>query len=356
MSLKTGSTCPCARSRDTSSPSVGVPIMASPRGRVPRALLQVLVLPALVAVDERRPWRPGESVCPTLPNFETADLFPIRSPLIVADYLSVAARGRSFCEIGTRNGDVMGCVSRFARSVTAIEMDEGYCAKLRARGFGVACQRIEDIPIEDFPTADVYYWWPSDAGGQNELVRPQPPPSTSLHLSLHLSRPRRPLSGCIATRASAWVGSRPLSLSRARAQWLRIVARALRHKAARATVYVGFDVHWQPDMGVLPNLLRKYNGTVERLYFDEGGAISGRAVESPIYNAAHNKLEASLAHPFFARPGHWGVFLVARFDIGPEMWRRMRNLPFAHPEFRPRRKSAWRGGGGGGFGGGRVAT
>ena len=268
--------------------------------RVPRALLLVLALHVLMAVDERPTWRTGESVCPTLPNFEVADLFPIRSPLIVADYLSVAAKGKSFCEIGTRNGDVMGCVSRFARSVTAIEMDQGYCTKLRARGFGVACQRLEDIPIEDFPTADVYYWWPSDAGGQNEL-------------------------------------------------WLRIVSRALRYKTAKATVYVGFDVHWQPDMAVLPMLLRKYNGTVERLFFDEGGAIAGHAKESKIYQKAQNKLEASLAHPFYSRPGHWGVFLVARFDIGPEMWRRMRNMPFAHPEFRPRRK---RGGGGGG----RVAT
>ena len=25
------------------------------------------------------------------------------------------------------------------------------------------------LQAADFPVADVYYWWPSDAGGQNEL-------------------------------------------------------------------------------------------------------------------------------------------------------------------------------------------
>ena len=116
--------------------------------------------------------------------------------------------------------------------------------------------------------------------------------------------------------------------------WLRIIARALRQKQAPASVFIGFDSHWKPDMGVLPMLLQKYNGTVERLFFDEGGAVVGRDLSSPTYRAAQNKLEASLQRPFFDRPGHWGVFHVARFDVGPELWRRMRVVPFEHPEFR----------------------
>ena len=111
-------------------------------------------------------------------------------------------------------------------------MDPGYCAKLRSRGFGVACERVEDIPREDFPVAEAYYWWPSDAHGQNEL-------------------------------------------------WLRIVARALRAQGRRASVFVGFDTHWEPDMSNLPLLVRKYNGTVTRLFFDEGGAVHGPARGSP---------------------------------------------------------------------------
>jgi len=86
-------------------------------------------------------------------------------------------------------------------------------------------------------------------------------------------------------------------------------------------------------MKSLPFLARKYNGTVERIFFDEGGDVAGHATASPTYQAAANKLEASIAHPFYDRPGHWGVFLVGRFEIGPEMWRRMRAQPFTHPEF-----------------------
>lgn len=238
----------------------------------------------MMPASPRPTWQAGVSVCPELPGFVLEDLYPIRSPLIVADYLSERVRGKSFCEIGTRNGDVMGCVSRSAASVTAIEMDEAYCSKLRQRGFGVACQKIEDIPVPSFPLAHVYYWWPSDAGGQNEL-------------------------------------------------WLRIVARALRVRGWRASVYIGFDAHWKPDLDYLPGLVKKYNGTVSRLFFDEGGAVRGPAVGSDVYRLAAHKLEASIQKPFFDRPGHWGVFHVGRFDIGPEMWRRMRAIPFHHPEF-----------------------
>jgi hypothetical protein len=97
---------------------------------------------------------------------------------------------------------------------------------------------------------------------------------------------------------------------------------------------------------------------VTRLFFDEGGALSGPALQSRVYQQATHKLTASVAKPFFDRPGHWGAFHVARFDIGPEFWRRMRNVGFSHPEL-----SKWatrnagllgRGGGGGGGSGERT--
>ena len=242
------------------------------------ASLQPLVATA------RPNWVAGDSVCHTFPDFAPADLFPIRSPLVAADYIGSQVQGKAFCEIGTRNGDVMSCVSKFASSVTAIEMDPGYCAKLRSRGFGVACERVEDIPREDFPVAEAYYWWPSDAHGQNEL-------------------------------------------------WLRIVARALRAQGRRASVFVGFDTHWEPDMSNLPLLVRKYNGTVTRLFFDEGGAVHGPARGSPVYDKATHKLLASIEKPFFSRPGHWGIFHVARFDVGPSLWAIMRANPYSHPDY-----------------------
>ena len=258
--------------------------MKSEREQEAEKHMAATAIAAALVLAARPTWEAGESVCPSFPGFEVADLYPIRSPLIVADFLAEQVRGRKFCEIGTRNGDVMGCVAHYASSVTAIEMDEGYCKKLRARGFTVACDMFEQIPVSTWPVADVYYWWPSDAGGQNEL-------------------------------------------------WLRILARALRARGARATVYIGADGHWKPDLQYLPELVRKYNGTVTRLFFDEGGALTGPAKASRIYQKATHKLEASVEKPFFDRPGHWGAFHVARFDVGPELWRRMRTVHFSHPEY-----------------------
>ena len=103
---------------------------------------------------ERPVYAVAPSVCHSLPNFQAVDLFPIRSPLAVADFLGPRLRGHSFAEIGTRNGDVMSCLAHFAKEVIAVEMDEGYCRKLRSRGYTVVCQNSETIPLTDFPMAD----------------------------------------------------------------------------------------------------------------------------------------------------------------------------------------------------------
>ena len=86
------------------------------------------------------------------------DTYPTRSPLAVADFLAPHLAGRSLCEIGTRNGDIMSCLSHFAREVTAIELDKEYCKKLSERGFRVLCKPIETLGHLDLGHCDVYYW------------------------------------------------------------------------------------------------------------------------------------------------------------------------------------------------------
>ena len=107
----------------------------------------------------------------------------------------------------------MSCLSHFTKQLTSVEMDEGYCTKLRSRGISVVCDNVERIRASAFPMADVYYWWPSDTGGQNELwllliarhlrqrersakvctanpnpkPKPKPKPSLSLTLTLTLT-------------------------------------------------------------------------------------------------------------------------------------------------------------------------
>ena len=77
------------------------------------------------------PWQTGQSACNRTLGFSIEDLYPVRSPLVVADFLAEHVRGKRFVEIGTRNGDVLSCVSHAASQVTAIEMDDKYCSKLR---------------------------------------------------------------------------------------------------------------------------------------------------------------------------------------------------------------------------------
>jgi hypothetical protein len=138
------------------------------------------------------------------------DLFPIRSPLVVADFLLSHVRGKAFIEIGTRSGDVMACLSHYAGSATAVERAENYCKKLRERNLTVLCKDVETFTARTWPAGDVYYWWPDDAGGQSEL-------------------------------------------------WLQMTARAMRaQQRTGASVFIGFDAWWKPDMDNLRRLLRLY--------------------------------------------------------------------------------------------------
>merc|ERR1712087_752204 len=97
----------------------------------------------VLAVLGAHAWQVAPSACESLPGFKAADLYPIRSPLAVADFLVSRAAGGSLCEIGTRRGDIMSCIHEHNISVTAIEMDRVYCRMLRMRGFGAVCKRVE---------------------------------------------------------------------------------------------------------------------------------------------------------------------------------------------------------------------
>ena len=222
-------------------------------------------------------WSPPPSQCWSLPGFMTVDQYPVRSPLAIADYLSSRVRNLNFCEIGTRNGDIMECLKHYAKSgarllhtalsaspkscshahrpgcaVTAVEMDHTYCRKLRQRGFRVICKPIENVPPAELADCQVYFWWPMQADPQNEA-------------------------------------------------WLRLLIDAHRQSGMNASVYVAHDTHWALDMKVLPMLVKAYDGDVARVFFDEGGELSG---------------EASYSQSFHSRPGRWGVFHVARFEVG----------------------------------------
>ena len=106
------------------------------------------------------PYTFGQSVCWSQPGFKSADEYPIRSPMTMADALLPEIRGKTFVEIGTRNGDLFSCLARFAKRSWAVEMVPEYCASLRAKGFEVACEKLTDESVvRALPEADVYFMW-----------------------------------------------------------------------------------------------------------------------------------------------------------------------------------------------------
>ena len=212
----------------------------------------------LVHETSARPsWAPGASLCYQLPNFKPVDAYPSRSPLAVADFLAPIVKDRSFCEIGTRNGDISSCLQYFARGVTAIEMDKTSCKILKTRGYNVLCKMVERVSPEELGKqnggCEVYFWWPMDAATQNE-------------------------------------------------KWLLQLIVAHRKLGTNASVFVGHDTHWKPDMEQLPKLVNGYGGRVSRVFFDEGGGVNG---------------PKSYSAKLFDRPGMWGVTHVAEFSVGP---------------------------------------
>ena len=212
------------------------------------------------------PWRPGPSICNTLPDFHTVDTYPIRSPIVLADYVLSIAQGRNVVEIGTRNGDVSACIANFTHRYVAVEMERPYCESLKRRGIEVLCKDWNTVDMDaDLPLLDVILWWV------------WPP-----------------------TLSERWL--------RQLWQWRFHPKFAEKHTAAHrthnTTVLIVYDGHIPEDMRYLPLLAAQYNGHVDRLFFDEGGPITSQS-------------EPSYAHPNLWRPGRWGVLHVARFDLGP---------------------------------------
>ena len=197
--------------------------------------------------------RPSFATAPSICRFATADEYPIRSPMVVADYIISQTAGKSYVEVGTRQGDLFKCIQPYTRHAFAIEMEQNYCHALRRRGIQVACSTFETVADKLLLPVQVFFWF-------------------------------------------VW----PPELSEG---WIRRLWSLPRAVGETATVLVGFDGHIPEDMRFLPLLVAHYGGTVERIFFDEGGTVTSRTIPS-------------YAHPQMWRPGRWGVIHVAKFELG----------------------------------------
>ena len=118
---------------------------------------------------------PKPSLCSSLPDFHAVDSCPVRSPLLVADHLVELVRDKIIFEVGTRNGDILSCVSRFAKVAYSAEIQPEYCEKLRQRNLTVLCGDFTTLNFSSLSNVpDVFFWWPmtADAVSYTHLTLP----------------------------------------------------------------------------------------------------------------------------------------------------------------------------------------
>lgn len=219
------------------------------------------------------------------------DHYPMRSPLVVADFLSNllnnmtsdsnTASPASFAEIGTRGGVIIGCISRLAPRARcyAIERSERRCKELRARGGleVVQAQLNASTYSSVTPNADLFYTW------------------------LQLGQER---------------------------QQAQLIDKAMLERRRLSTFCAGFDFHLGQaaysslvhHVGWLRRTVGKERVRIHRLHFDEQGAEEGL---EPFYTLAESQSKPrepgpSLSRLFAGRPGAWGVFTLVCAQVGCE--------------------------------------
>lgn len=253
-----------------------------------------------------------QSNCDGLPSFVPHDIYPMRSPLVVADFLvrklselhrHTKGKHLQYVEIGTRDGDNVACVAQLSHHTigpgaiiaNAVEQSPRRCLALRNRsavmlphggGFGVIEGSVNESTYRALlPIADVYYYW--------------------MYPELNL----------------------PM---------IRWIDEATRERAQSASVFIGFDWHFPDDRWAFVEqitALRQAKGnrstSLRRLFFDESGgrediSENDESTESGTPHwptrVSQNGLEKvwrpSYLRPFARRPGQWGVFHVLEVRVG----------------------------------------
>ena len=233
--------------------------------------------PADAQHHRHKPWNVhSQSACSKAVRI--SDFYPMRSPLVVADFLAERIRGmQAYAEIGTRDGDCVACVATLARvRAFAIEQSAQRCRNLRRRGgFDVIEGQVNESSYRQLlPTADVYYFW----------IEP------------------------------------PVVL-----ELVGLIHRALHERGREAAVYVGYDWHRKDDRKAfvehVEHLTRTYglgSVSVDRLFFDEHpeetSLLPSRNVS--LGEGYGHRPNPSYARRYAGRPGAWGVFHLVGARVG----------------------------------------
>ena len=241
--------------------------------------------------DGQSPWEVGKSSCPGYQGFKPRSVFPERGPLVFADFLIPAVKGKAVAEIGEREGDLILCLARHANSSYVIEMEQSSCDSVRKADpegrIAITCKMVTKRNGEMLlPDADVYFWW-------NE-------PTNNMML-------------------------------------LEMVDFVQRKRNRTSTVYFAFDgssslgdlEHIAPTLERLKSREFSHSGHVTRLFFDESDN-EGLYGDGPPDGVDPNGVAgdgvrgrkpwtASYKTPYFGRYGHWGILHVVSVTVGVQL-------------------------------------
>ena len=91
---------------------------------------------------------------------------PFRSPMAVSESLADLIKDKTVFEIGCAQGDNLIFMSRFCKKVFGFDNKQDRCLIAQSRGLDAI---YGDYRIDDFPKADVYYFWPNKCE-DNEFI------------------------------------------------------------------------------------------------------------------------------------------------------------------------------------------
>ena len=202
-----------------------------------------------------------------------------------------AVRGKVVAEIGEREGDLILCLARQAKSSYLIEMEQSSCNSVRKADpegrVVVTCKKVTKENGEKLlPDADVYFWW-------NE-------PTNNLGI-------------------------------------LEMVDFVQQKRNRTSTAYFAFDgssnlndmPHVGPTLEQLKSSKYRHSGHVTRLFFDEsdneglyGDAPPDGVDPAGIFGdgvSGRKPWTASYKTPYFGRYGHWGIMHVLSVIVGAHL-------------------------------------
>jgi hypothetical protein len=86
-------------------------------------------------------------------------VFPWRSPSSAPEGLKEIVSGKSLCDVGCAEGDMLYQFAKYAESVVGIEMNPDRFPVAIKRGLTVKVGNFFRIRNAEFPVCDVYYLW-----------------------------------------------------------------------------------------------------------------------------------------------------------------------------------------------------